>query len=302
MPVNSSALVYVVAASLACLVGASPASAQTQTSLTPTARIDAAASATPAALAPEDSLPELITDRPDITESSAVVGHGMWQLETGMLFESDRADRVTTRDLSAPNALLRVGIGSRFELRLSGAGVLSESLSASGATSGSARTTGMSDFELGFKYVFLDQSRAGVDAAIIPIVSFPVGDERFSSGGADPTLKVTISRDLPRGFGLGGNLIVASSTEDDQRSTQTAMSVSVGHALVRGWAGFWELYGASALSDESGQEWTFDTGVTHPIGENAQFDVSVGRGLTNGASDWFVGVGFSIRGTYRHRR
>lgn len=285
----------IVSASLVCLVGASPISAQTQSALTPTARIDAATSAP----APEASLPELITDRPDITESSAVVGHGVWQLETGMLFESDRAaDRVTAHDLSAPNALLRVGIGSRFELRFSGAGVLSESLS----THGAARATDVSDVELGFKYVLLEQSRAGVDAAIIPIVSLPVGGDRFSSGSVDPTLKVTVSRDLPRGFGLGGNLIVASSREDDHRSTQTAVSASLGHALAHGWAGFWELYGASALSRESGQAWTFDTGVTHAIGGNAQIDVSIGRGLTDGASDWFVGAGFAIRGAFRHRR
>jgi hypothetical protein len=227
-----------------------------------------------------------------------VVGHGVWQLESGMLFESDREDRVTTRDVSAPNALLRVGIGSRFELRFSGAGMLSESLS----TPGIPRATGVSDFELGFKYVFLEQSRAGVDAAIIPIVSFPIGNDRFTSGGTDPTLKVTLSRDLPRGFGLGGNLIVSSSTEDDHRSTQTAVSASLGHALGHGFAGFWELYGASALTSERGQEWTFDTGVTRAIGENAQVDVSVGRGLTHGSSDWFFGAGFAIRGAFRHRR
>jgi len=274
--------VYVFAASLLCLVGASSVSAQPQP---------------PASLTPDANLPELITDRPDITESSAVVGHGVWQLETGMLFESDRAERVTVHDLSAPNALMRIGIGSRFELRLGGEGMLSETLS-----TGVPRATAGSDFQLGFKYVFLDQSRAGVDAAIIPIVSFPVGGNEFSSGSTDPTLKVTLSRDLPRGFGLGGNVIVASTTVDDRRSTQTAVSASLGHSLGQGWAGFWELYGESALRGERGAAWTFDTGVTRALGGNAQIDVSVGRGLTGRASDWFFGAGFAIRGAFRHRR
>jgi len=74
------------------------------------------------------------------------------------------------------------------------------------------------------------------------------------------------------------------------------MSVSLGHPLGGGWNGFWEIYGASALSRDSGRAWLFDTGATHPIGKNLQIDLSVGRGLTNGAPDWFLGAGFAIRG------
>jgi len=44
----------------------------------------------------------------------------------------------------------------------------------------------------------------------------------------------------------------------------------------------------------------FDTGLTHALGENEQLDFSIGRGLTEAAPDWFIGVGFSIRGLFKH--
>jgi hypothetical protein len=242
----------------------------------------------------ERAVEDLETDRPDITESSSVVGAGLWQLETGVLFQSDRTDPVTAHDTSAPNVLMRIGLSSRLELRIGGEGFLAESLS----TPGSGMATGASDLELGLKYKFVDQSRAGVDFSVIPIISIPTGSDAFTTGGYDPTVKFVLQRDLPRGFGIGGNVIVASITEDNHRFTQTSVSASLGHDLGAGWAGFWELYGASALSRDGGRAWLFDTGVTHTFGKNVQIDVSVGRGLTTDAPDWFLGAGFAIRGFF----
>jgi len=243
----------------------------------------------------ERKLPELETDRPDMTESCTVVGAAVWQLETGVVFQSDGIDRGTAHDVSAPNMLLRVGVSSKLELRFSAEGFLAESISTRAAMS-----SGVSDMELGFKYRLLDQERAGVDVAVIPIVSMPVGSSFFSSGSVDPTIKLTLARELPRGFSIGGNAIVSSITEDHARFTQTAVSASLGHALGAAWNGFWEVYGASALSRDGGRAWLFDTGITHAFHQRLQVDVSAGRGLTHDAPDWFIGAGFAIRGVFTH--
>jgi hypothetical protein len=245
------------------------------------------------AAAPRE-MPELVTDRPDITESSAVVGRGVWQLESGVSFERDGHDADASRALSAPMALLRLGLSDRLELRLGADGFESQR-----AVAGGSRMTGFSDVTAGFKYVLADQAHLGFDLAVIPFVSMPTGSDAFSSGSWDPTIKLTWARDLPRGFGLSGNVNVSSITEGE-RYTPREVMFSLGHDLAGGWAGFWEVYGASSLERGGSAAWLVDTGVTHPLGHDVQVDFSVGRGLNRAAPDWFVGVGISMRGWF-HR-
>jgi hypothetical protein len=249
---------------------------------------------TTTAAAPVRELPELVTDRPDITESSSVVGRGIWQLESGFSFERDGGRADGARGLSAPMALVRLGLSDRLELRIGADGFVSSKSLAAGAP----RISGLSDLDVGVKYVLADQARLGVDLAVIPFVSLPTGSRDVSSGGYDPTVKLTWARDLPRGFGLSGNLNV-NSTTDGERFTSREVMVSLGHGLAGGWSGFWEAYGASALERGGSAAWLVDTGVTHPWGANAQFDVSVGRGLNAAAPNWFFGIGVSMRGLIR---
>ncbi|MEP7117359.1 MAG: hypothetical protein ABI880_07250, partial [Acidobacteriota bacterium] len=42
------------------------------------------------------------TDRPDYTESPTVVGARVWQIESGLLFDLDRQNALTTKALSVP--------------------------------------------------------------------------------------------------------------------------------------------------------------------------------------------------------
>jgi hypothetical protein len=78
--------------------------------------------------APEaDLVPELVTDRPDFTESSFAIAKGWFQLESGLSFEGDGPD---ARAFTAPAALVRIGLGFNTELRLAGDGLVSQSLPA----------------------------------------------------------------------------------------------------------------------------------------------------------------------------
>ncbi len=129
--------------------------------------VDGPAAAAPPAPVAERG--ELVTDRPDFTESSVVVGKGIWQLETGAAYVGDAQG---ARAFAAPQALLRLGLTNRFELRLGASGFLAER-----QTLGANQTVGGSDFELGAKFTVLDQAHHGVALAIIPIVSLPVGSD-----------------------------------------------------------------------------------------------------------------------------
>jgi hypothetical protein len=228
-------------------------------------------------------VPEIVTDRPDFTESSEVIPAGWLQFESGISFEGESS----VRGLSAPAALLRIGLGKRTELRLGAEGLLSESV-------GDFRHSGRSDMEIGAKVKVLDQAKAGVDFALLPIVSLPTGTSGFTTGGVDPTLKITWGRDLPAGFGLTGNVNFSSVSEDGSRFHQESMSVSVGHDLAFGFGGYAEVYGFSKMSLVDGAGVTFNGGVSRLLGRHVQIDVEAGRGLTAAAPDWFVGFGVAV--------
>src|SRR6187455_1915995 len=75
------------------------------------------AAALPSPGTAQDS-PDLVTDRPDQTESAVVLPGGAFQAEFGTAFGHDTSDGVTTEVLEIPGTLLRYGLSPRFELRL----------------------------------------------------------------------------------------------------------------------------------------------------------------------------------------
>jgi hypothetical protein len=237
-------------------------------------------------------MPELVTDRPDFTESSEVIWKGGFQFESGLSFETDGHDQDRARAFTAPAALMRIGLGFRTELRLGGEGLLTQVV-------GDVRSSGYSDFEVGAKVKLFNQDQIGFDLAVLPIVSLPVGADGFTSGTVDPTVKITWARELPAGFGLTGNVNVAVLSDTAGRFSQEALSFSLGHDLFAGWGSYLEAYGFSRLERDGSSAVTFNGGVARPVGDRMQFDIEAGRGLTADAPDWFVGFGFAIRGSLR---
>src|SRR5262249_5635703 len=152
-------------------------------------------------------------------------------------------------------------LSRRVELRLGGDGFLSQ-------TDGTVRQSGHSDFEMGAKVRLFDESAAGVDMAIIPMVSVPTGSAGFTSGGYDPTLKLTFARRLPAGFDLSGNVNVSSVSDDLGRFGQRALSLSAGHDLVAGWGAFLEVYGFSPIERGARSGVTIDWGASHLLSGN----------------------------------
>ena len=66
--------------------------------------------------------PALVTDRPDRSESAAVILKGMVQVETGYLFASNS----NVSRYEAPGTLFRIGLGGQTELRIGPAGITGE--------------------------------------------------------------------------------------------------------------------------------------------------------------------------------
>ena len=66
--------------------------------------------ATASAQSVEGRAPELVTDRPDFTESSDVVGAGLVQFEMGTTFESEGQADARDRAMTFPLGLVRIRV------------------------------------------------------------------------------------------------------------------------------------------------------------------------------------------------
>lgn len=228
---------------------------------------------------------ELVTDRPDFTESAEVVPKGWLQWESGFQFDRTGGSRGYT--FGAP--LFRIGLSSRLELRLSSDGVVG----AREARDPIKR--GMADSAIGVKYKISKERRWLPAMALIPAVSIPSGHPAFTSSGADPGVKFAWGKDVPAGFSLSGNVNYNSLTDAAGRYNQNAVTLSVGHGFTERFAGYWELYSFNCDERASGRMTVFQTGFTTAVGQNTQLDISVARRLTTVGPDWMMSFGWATR-------
>lgn len=235
------------------------------------------------------SVPELIADRPDQTESSSVILPGYVQAETGILYtEEDEGDE-RSRTLELPRTLFRIGLVDRVEFRLGFDGWVSEDVE---------DKDGFGDSEVGFKFYLWKEAGILPETTLLTSLSLPTGADEFTNERADPRFRFLFSHTLTDRITLSYNLGMAWGTEEDERGERDTLSVfeytfSAGFGLTDRLGAFAELFGNVLINAEGGPAHSFDGGFTYLVKSNVQLDVSSGVGLSNSADDWFVSAGFT---------
>jgi hypothetical protein len=244
------------------------------------------------------SAAELVTDRPDRTESSVVVPAGTVQLEAGWARTEDREAGAEAVLTEVPATLVRIGMHPRWELRIGWAGLVSEVVRTAGASRSEVDGTG--DGELGAKIHLLPEAGWRPEMALLVATTLPIGDDKLSGDAFDPSLRLSCAHTLSDRVGLGYNLGIAWSTEgvapERHRLSDLLYTVAVGFELSERWGAFTELFGEVAGSGATSPRHSVDGGVTYLLRPRVQLDLAAGLGLSEAAADWFVGAGLSIRG------
>lgn len=238
--------------------------------------------------------PELITDRPDATESAVTVPRGSLQMEFGTvwLLQGPPDRRFTA--FEAPGTLVRVGLSEHLEVRVAWSG-WARTTDGSGTRPG---TGGLADPELGAKWLVLQ--RSGTAVALIAHVTLPVGDEDVEARAADPSLVVAVAHDLGPRLGFGWNAGFSATTVDrPQGGTRTLgrwfYSGSLGFEIARRWGTFLEIFGDVSGSEPGPSAHVVQGGVTWRPAPRVQIDFAAGTGLNDDAPDRLATVGLSFR-------
>jgi hypothetical protein len=250
-------------------------------------------------LAAQDTPPgELVTDRPDRTESAAVVAPGYVQVETGVLFTRYEEGVAEVEVVEGPGTLVRIGLGGRTELRLGWDGWVRQEVSLPGG--GDVTVDGAADAELGAKVRLRDEAGRLPEAALLVGVSLPLGDEELTSDRYDPSILLSLAHTLSERLALGYNAGVAwSSAPGEAGVVETAShavwSAALGIGLTERLGAFVELFGEEPIDAAGSSAVSADGGFTWLVRPNLQLDLFAGAGLTDEAPDWFTGAGVSFR-------
>lgn len=236
---------------------------------------------------------EMVTDRPDQSESTSVVGRGTFQLETGIALERDENALANDELLEWGSSLLRYGLSDRFELRL---GFTGHTVASSETTAGKFESKGFADLDVGFKLRLRDGDGRAPAIALLASTTVPVGDDELTSDRYDPTVRLAFDHDLADTLGLGWNIGATRESDGAGDHQDFAIySASLGVDIGDRWGTFYELFGSVALGGEAADAHSFDTGLTYMVNDNLQLDIAAGIGISGEAPDTFVGLGISWR-------
>ena len=229
------------------------------------------------------------TDRPDFVESSAVVGAGRFQVETGLTSDRRTDAGTTTRTLTTPT-LFRLGLGETTELRLETDGFTRE-------RTGADTTRGFSDLSFGVKWHVVDNKDTTPGVAWLLHVDTATGSKAFRGAGLRPSLRAAIEWDLPEEFSVGVMPGVYLDRNDaGKRFAGGIFAVTFGKAWNEQWHSFAEIAGQQlATQANGGSVVTLDTGLAWAPTRNLQFDIEISHGVTRAAPDFESGVGVSVR-------
>lgn len=220
-------------------------------------------------------------DRPDQTETPAIVPNGMFQMETGFTFQKNEAHNNT---FSLPSTLWKYGVNENFELRLI-TEYVTEKIS-------NTKSSGFTPVYIGFKVKLVEEKGIVPKTSFIGHISLPnaastIYKTDYTATEFRFTMQHTLSKKLSLGYNLGAEW-------DGFTAEPTFIyTLTTGYPISEKMGSYIELFGFAPQKDVANHN--FDGGVTYLINNNFMLDLSAGFGITDNAPDHYIALGFSFR-------
>lgn len=221
---------------------------------------------------------QMITDRPDQTESSRTVMKGALQVESGMLLNFKEIEMISVRQILLPTTLFRYGITRCVELRLLNQ---LETLKGLGQS-----YQGISDLEIGTKIQVLRDDTRNTEIALIAQISLPTGTRELSQRASGFTTTISISHRLSENAGIGYNI---GYDHPEGGIGNLTYSLAYGFGINEKVSAYVEPYGE--IADMGKFVSNINAGFTFLAKDNLQFDFSFGTGMSHTMN--FISLGCS---------
>ena len=212
---------------------------------------------------------QIITDRPNKTESSTTLSLGQIQMETGISFEEYQSNI---------NTLFRIGIIEGIEVRINSNYLINDNISVQ-------KKSSFTDFEVGAKFRIFEKDNNKTRIGFLTHLSIPSAPEVFSYNQYGLLNRLLISHDLRYNSQIGYNIGYNKyENYDGQFIYSLSYSKSLGSFGV-----FFEIFGDETIENSN---LNFDSGIIYLIDNNKQLDLSIGRGINNDL--FYLSLGASI--------
>lgn len=231
------------------------------------------------------SAQELVTDRPDQTESSVTVPLRSFQIETGLLTSFTKNSGISERQFLIPTTLIRYGLTKSIELRIV------EQLENRKSVLSSDGILGVSDLELGAKIQILKNEDINTEIAFLTHLILPTGSDSFTNGNLGSVNKLAVSHSINDFLGFGYNVgynYFGSGRGD------LIYSMALGAAITKTIGAYVEKYGEIVEFNNAFSN--FDSGLTYLVQDNLQLDFSFGVGLNYSMNYFSLGCSWNIPG------
>lgn len=226
---------------------------------------------------------EMVTDRPDQTESSSTVAKGSLQIESGLLLGFSEENKTNMQSILAPTSLFRLGLTNRIELR-----VVTQ-YEQQYYKDKDYTQKGFGDLEVGAKVTFIKpREKRNVEMAFLTHLVLPTGtiDKTNAYGTIN---KLAVSHSLSKRVGIGYNL---GYSYFGAGHGDFAYSLALGVGMTSKLSVYAETYGEVVNMSEN--QLNMDMGITYLVKENLQLDWSYGTGINHTMNYMSVGVSWNI--------
>ncbi len=224
---------------------------------------------------------DIVTDRPDQTESSSTVGKRNFQIEMGISTLNIENQGISS--FLGPSTLLRYGITEGIELRFA-----SQYESTKVEIAGDDfKNKGFNDLEFGVKIQVFKRKDINTEIAFLSHIIIPTANKKLTTNTVGVINKLAISHELTNKLSIGYNVGYDYIEEFHSFTYSLVLGISISKVVglyVEPY-GFW---GESNVFENN-----FDAGFTFLLNPNFQLDTSYGIGLSNTMQ--YFSIGFSWR-------
>lgn len=241
------------------------------------------------------TLPPINSDRPDQSDSPAIVPEKTFQFETGFVYESDNLGyndyKITT--ITIPDLLIRYGLLENAEISI-GLKYLKEKISYDDFESGyfESRGRGFGPVTVGTKIKICEENLIRPAAAFAFNLGIPeTGNPKFQTPHTALEFRLLMQNTISKRISVSYN--IGETWDGFSPKPAGLYNISFGIEAAKKIGAFIEAYGY--LADGEIPDHRADGGFTYLIKNNLQADVFAGIGITQISPDFYIGAGLSFR-------